>query len=76
MWRTDILSIFALSLGAALAQSPRDIGQLFNVNGIVPDLLSEFEPTSLLQVMYNFTLTPGQISSQNGSILLRRPLTC
>ena len=66
MFKTGAPLIFALCLGIAQAQSPRDIGQLFQVNRIVSDLLPVFEPTTLLQVTYGFNLVPGQISSQNG----------
>lgn len=58
--------IFSFCLRSILAQSTRDIGQLFEINGLVPDLLQSFDPTVLLQVSYSFTLVPGEILSQNG----------
>lgn len=64
-WHTSVL-ILSLYLRIVLAQSPKDIGQLFEVNGIVPDLIPEFDPIVLLQVSYGFTLVPGEILSQNG----------
>ena len=70
MFKTAAPLIFSFCLGNALAQSPRDIGQLFRMDGIVPDLLPVFEPTTLLQVTYGLTLVPGQILSQNGTEIL------
>ena len=65
-WTVTVLT-FSLYIQTAFTQSTKDIGQLFEVNRIVPDLLSAFDPTVLLQVSYNFTLVPGEILSQNGT---------
>jgi len=53
-------------------QSAKDIGQLFSVNHVVPDLLPAFNPTTLFQVTYAAPVIPGEILSQN-SISNPRP---
>jgi hypothetical protein len=58
--------MFTFPFHSAMAQSPQDIQQLFEVDKIVPDLLPSFDPSTLLEVTYNATIIPGQILSQNG----------
>jgi hypothetical protein len=65
-----LLAILLLPLyffSGTWAQSAQDIGQLFQIDRIVPDLLPAFNPTVLFQVTYNATVIPGQILSQNGT---------
>lgn len=45
-------------------QTAKDIGQLFSVNHLVPDLLPAFNPTTLFQVTYAAPIIPGEILSQ------------
>lgn len=54
-------ALIIFSFQPAPAQSPKDIGQLFTVNNIVPDLLPAFNPSVSFQVTYNATVVPGQI---------------
>jgi hypothetical protein len=61
--------ILAFTLPFATGQSTKDIGQLFGIDRIVPDLLPALNPTLLLQVTYNTAVVPGQILSQNGASL-------
>jgi hypothetical protein len=59
--------IFCFRFPMCTGQTAQDIGQLFGIDRIVPDLLPSFDPTALLQVTYNNTVVPGQILSQNGT---------
>jgi hypothetical protein len=63
-WAAAVM--FTVQFHSAIAQSPQDIQQLFEVDKIVPDLLPSFDPSTLLEVTYNATIIPGQILSQNG----------
>ena len=60
-----VILAIALILGV-LGQSTKDIGDLYRVNHLVPDLIPVFQPTVLLQVTFENILIPGQILSQNG----------
>jgi hypothetical protein len=63
-----LFAFFILCFPSAFGQTPKDIGQLFAVDHIVPDLLPSFNPSVLFDVTYNATVIPGQILSQNGKV--------
>jgi len=66
MFWTVVNVLISLQLVSRVTgQSAKDIGQLFSVNHVVPDLLPAFNPTTLFQVTYAAPIIPGEILSQN-----------
>lgn len=66
MFQTFLGFFVSLHLVSNVAgQTAKDIGQLFSVNHVVPDLLPAFNPTTLFQVTYAAPVIPGEILSQN-----------
>jgi hypothetical protein len=62
IWLTQILLIML-----AAGESLRDIKRTFDDAGVVPDVLSTFHPSALLQVTFpNITIVPGQNLTKEG----------
>jgi len=70
LWTVVCLFISQQFISHVAGQTAKDIGQLFSVNHIVPDLLPAFNPTTLFQVTYAAPVIPGEILSQNSRLSL------